>query len=109
MLCELRCLVNLCGCGTKEYDEKRLDQDVRASACQWEVLSRSSDGARPLIAYIAHNFETELAADIARSFRGNLLCKAALIACKKPLTNNVTSVLIGATAAKLSAVPSGRL
>jgi hypothetical protein len=65
--------------------------------------------ARPLIAYIAHNFETELAADIARSFRGNLLCKAALIACKKPLTNNVTSVLIGATAAKLSAVPSGRL
>jgi glycosyltransferase involved in cell wall biosynthesis len=37
-----------------------------------------SNGTRPLIVYIAHNFETELSADIARDFRGNLFRKAAL-------------------------------
>jgi glycosyltransferase involved in cell wall biosynthesis len=36
------------------------------------------NGARSLIAYISHNFETKLAADIARNFRGDLFRKAAL-------------------------------
>jgi glycosyltransferase involved in cell wall biosynthesis len=36
------------------------------------------NNARPLIAYIAHNFETKLSADIARDFRGNIFRKAAL-------------------------------
>jgi hypothetical protein len=36
------------------------------------------NGTRPLITYISHNFETEVAADIARNFRGNLFRKVAL-------------------------------
>jgi polysaccharide biosynthesis protein PslH len=47
----------------------------------WAVghIQRSKkNDARLLIAYISHNFETKLAADIAREFRGNLFRKAAL-------------------------------
>ena len=42
------------------------------------IRESKRNGARPLIAYVAHNFETKLAADIARNFRGSLLRKAAL-------------------------------
>jgi polysaccharide biosynthesis protein PslH len=42
------------------------------------ILRHQGNGARPLIAYISHNFETKLAADIARNFHGNLFRKAAL-------------------------------
>jgi glycosyltransferase involved in cell wall biosynthesis len=45
------------------------------------------NGARPLIAYISHNFETKLAADIARNFRGNLLRKATLYANARKIAN----------------------
>jgi len=44
------------------------------------IQGSKRNGGRPLIAYIAHNFETKLAADIARNFRGSLLRKAALYA-----------------------------
>src|ERR1700719_1570830 len=39
---------------------------------------RTLNGARAPIAYIAHNFETQVSADIARNFRGSLFRKAAL-------------------------------
>jgi glycosyltransferase involved in cell wall biosynthesis len=42
------------------------------------IQKSERNGARPLIAYIGHNFETKLSADIARNFRGDLLRKAAL-------------------------------
>jgi polysaccharide biosynthesis protein PslH len=45
------------------------------------------NGARPLIVYISHNFETEVSADIARNFRGNLLRKAALHANARKIAN----------------------
>jgi glycosyltransferase involved in cell wall biosynthesis len=50
-------------------------------AMVWAIdcIQRSEkERAGPLIAYIAHNFETKLSADIARDFRGNPLRKAAL-------------------------------
>jgi polysaccharide biosynthesis protein PslH len=39
---------------------------------------RTLNGARAPIAYIAHNFETQVSAAIARNFRGSLFRKAAL-------------------------------
>ena len=42
------------------------------------IQKSERNGARPLIAYIGHNFETKLSADTARNFRGDLLRKAAL-------------------------------
>lgn len=50
-------------------------------AMVWAIgcIQRSEiNGTRPLIVYIAHNFETGVSADIARDFRGNLLRRAAL-------------------------------
>jgi polysaccharide biosynthesis protein PslH len=47
----------------------------------WAIghIQRSKkNGARPLIGYISHSFETKLAVNIARNFRGNLFRKAAL-------------------------------
>ena len=61
----------------RDFDVVILDQYAMA----WTIgyIQRSErNGASPLIAYIAHNFETELAADIARNFHGNLFRKAAL-------------------------------
>ncbi len=54
------------------------------------------NGARPLIAYISHNFETQLAADIARNFRGNLFRKAALRANAWKTANAELSLARGA-------------
>jgi glycosyltransferase involved in cell wall biosynthesis len=62
---------------TRDFDAIILDQ----YAMVWAIglIKRSErNGAKPLIAYIAHNFETELAADIARDFHGDLFRKAAL-------------------------------
>jgi glycosyltransferase involved in cell wall biosynthesis len=69
----------------RDFDAVILDQYAMAWAIRY--IQRSSNGARPLIAYIAHNFETELAADIARNFRGNLLRKAALHANAQKTAN----------------------
>jgi glycosyltransferase involved in cell wall biosynthesis len=61
----------------RDFDAILLDHYAMAWAIG--LIQRSErNGARPLIAYIAHNFETEVTADIARDFRGNLLRKAAL-------------------------------
>jgi glycosyltransferase involved in cell wall biosynthesis len=54
------------------------------------------NGAKPLIAYIAHNFETKLAADIARNFRDNLFRKAALHANAWKIANAELSLARGA-------------
>jgi glycosyltransferase involved in cell wall biosynthesis len=52
--------------------------------------------ARPLIAYISHNFETKLAADIARNYRGNLLRKVALHVNAGKMANAELSLARGA-------------
>jgi polysaccharide biosynthesis protein PslH len=54
------------------------------------------NGARPLIAYISHNVETKLAADIARNYRGGLLRKAALYANARKMVNAELSLVRGA-------------
>jgi glycosyltransferase involved in cell wall biosynthesis len=64
---------------TRDFDGVILDHYPMAWAIG-HIQESKRNGARPLIAYIAHNFETKLAADIARNFRGNLLRKAALYA-----------------------------
>jgi polysaccharide biosynthesis protein PslH len=59
------------------FDAIILDQ----YAMTWAIgqLQKSvRESARPLIAYIAHNFETAIAAKIARDFRGSLFRKTAL-------------------------------
>jgi hypothetical protein len=61
----------------RDFDAIILDQ----YAMTWAIghIQRSErEGARPLISYVAHNFETAVAADIARDFRGSLFRKAAL-------------------------------
>jgi polysaccharide biosynthesis protein PslH len=63
----------------RDFDVVILDHYPMAWAIG-HIQGSKRNGARPLIAYIAHNFETKLAADIARDFRGNLLRKAALYA-----------------------------
>src|SRR5260370_709126 len=76
--------------GTRDYSQ-HLNAMLRARAFDAIILDHYAmsgaidhiernerKGARPLIAYIAHNFETQLAADIARDFRGNLFRRAAL-------------------------------
>jgi polysaccharide biosynthesis protein PslH len=42
------------------------------------VRNTKGNRSRPLIAYIAHNFETGVSADTVRDFRGNVFRKAAL-------------------------------
>src|SRR5208337_2655901 len=56
------------------------------------ILKSKKNGVRPLITYIAHNFETKLGSDIARNFRGNLLHKAALYANAWKIANAVSSL-----------------
>jgi glycosyltransferase involved in cell wall biosynthesis len=64
---------------TRDFDAIILDQYAMAGAID-RIQKRERNCVRPLIAYIAHNFETELSADIARNFRGNLFRKGALYA-----------------------------
>jgi hypothetical protein len=62
---------------TRDFDVVLLDHYAMVWAIR-HIRRGKSSGARPLIAYIAHNFETALAADTARDFHGNLFRKAAL-------------------------------
>jgi glycosyltransferase involved in cell wall biosynthesis len=71
---------------TRDFDAVVLDTYAMA----WVIdLIRKSErnGARSLIAYIAHNFETQVSADIARNFRGNLFRKVALHANARKIAN----------------------
>jgi polysaccharide biosynthesis protein PslH len=61
----------------RDFDGVILDHYPMAWAIGY-IQGSKRNGARPLITYITHNFETKLAADIARNFRGNLFRKAAL-------------------------------
>jgi glycosyltransferase involved in cell wall biosynthesis len=65
--------------GERDFDVVILSQ----YSTVWAIghIQRSKkNSAKPLIGYISHNFETKLAADIARNFRGDLFRKAALYA-----------------------------
>jgi polysaccharide biosynthesis protein PslH len=70
----------------REFDAVILDQYAMAWAID-HIPRSGRNGARPVIAYLAHNFETEVSADIARNFRGNLLRKAALHANARKIAN----------------------
>jgi glycosyltransferase involved in cell wall biosynthesis len=72
----------------RDFDGVILDHYPMAWAIG-HIQGSKRNGARPLIAYIAHNFETKLAADIARNFRGNVLRKAALHANARKIANAV--------------------
>jgi len=70
----------------RDFDAVILDHYAMA----WAIghIQRSKrNGGRPLIAHIAHDFETEVTADIARNFRGNLFRKAALHANARKTAN----------------------
>ncbi len=61
----------------------------------WAIghIQRSKrNGIRPLITYIAHNFDTKLASDIAQNFRGSLLRKTALHVNAWKVANAVRSL-----------------
>jgi glycosyltransferase involved in cell wall biosynthesis len=62
---------------TRDFHAVILDHYAMAWAVNLIQKSERS-GARLPIAYIAHNFETQVSADIARNFRGNLFRKTAL-------------------------------
>jgi glycosyltransferase involved in cell wall biosynthesis len=70
----------------RDFDVIILDQYAMAWAIGHTQRSHSN-GARPLIAHIAHDFETQVTADIARDFRGNLFRKAALRANARKTAN----------------------
>jgi polysaccharide biosynthesis protein PslH len=63
---------------TRNFDAVILDQYAMVWAIPY--IARCQKQARPLIVYIAHNFETRLSADIAKNFRGDVFRKAALYA-----------------------------
>jgi hypothetical protein len=71
--------------GARNFDVVILDQ----YAMVWAIghIRKSENGASPLITYIAHNFETQLAADTARNFRGNPLRNLALYANARKTAN----------------------
>jgi glycosyltransferase involved in cell wall biosynthesis len=79
----------------RDFDAVMLDHYAMAWAID-HIQRRKTNGARPLIAYIAHNFETEVAADVARNFRGNLFRKAALHANAWKTANAELSLARGA-------------
>jgi polysaccharide biosynthesis protein PslH len=56
------------------------------------IRGSKNKSARPPIAYIAHNFDTKLASDVARNFHGNLIRKAALYANAWKIANAVRSL-----------------
>jgi polysaccharide biosynthesis protein PslH len=61
----------------RDFDVVVLDQYAMVWAIRHIQKSRGNR-ARRFITYIAHNFETDVSADIARDFRGNPFRKAAL-------------------------------
>jgi len=71
---------------TRDFDAIIFDQYAMAWAIG-HIQTSHRNGARPLIVHIAHDFETEVTADIARNFRGNLFRKAALRANARKTAN----------------------
>jgi hypothetical protein len=69
-----------------DFDAVIFDQYAMAWAIG-HIQANHRNGARPLIVHIAHDFETEVTADIARNFRGNLFRKAALRANARKTAN----------------------
>jgi polysaccharide biosynthesis protein PslH len=61
----------------RHFDVIILDHYAMVWAIKHIAKSERS-GRQPQVLYIAHNFETELAVNTARDFRGNLLRRAAL-------------------------------
>ena len=80
---------------TRDFDVVVLDQYAMVWAIGY-VQRKERKGARPLIAYVAHNFETELSVEIARNFRGNLFRKAALYANARKTANAEDRLVRGA-------------
>jgi glycosyltransferase involved in cell wall biosynthesis len=79
----------------RDFDGVILDHYPMAWAIG-HIQRCKGNGARPLIAYISHNFETKLHADIARNFSGNLLRKAALYVNAGKIANAELSLARGA-------------
>jgi glycosyltransferase involved in cell wall biosynthesis len=75
----------------RDFDALILDHYPMAWAIA-HIQGSKRNGARPPIVYIAHNFDTEVTADIARNFRGNLLRKAALYSNAWKTANAVRSL-----------------
>lgn len=88
----------------RDFDAVILDQYGMAWAIGHVQRSRRNR-TRPLIVHIAHDFETELSADIARDFGGNLLRKAALHANAWKIANAERSL---ARAAEIIVTLTGR-
>jgi polysaccharide biosynthesis protein PslH len=63
--------------GVRDFDVIVLDHYAMVWTISY-IQQSERNGAKPIIVYIAHNFETGVSADIARDFRGNLFRKAAL-------------------------------
>lgn len=68
-----------------DFDAVILDQ----YAMVWAIphIERTRKSAKPLIVYIAHNFETKLSADTAQNFHGSLFRKAALYENARKIAN----------------------
>jgi glycosyltransferase involved in cell wall biosynthesis len=79
----------------RDFDGVILDHYPMAWAIG-HIRRSKRNGTRPLIAYVSHNFETKLAADIARNYRGNLLRRAALYANARKTANAELSLARGA-------------
>jgi glycosyltransferase involved in cell wall biosynthesis len=71
---------------TRDFDAIILDQYAMAGAIH-HIQRSERNGARPLIVYIAHNFETKLSADTVRDFRGDRFRKIALQANARKTAN----------------------
>jgi glycosyltransferase involved in cell wall biosynthesis len=61
----------------RDFDVVILDHYAMVWAIDY-IQKSERNGVRPLVAYIAHNFETGVSAEIVRNFRGNPFRKAAL-------------------------------
>jgi polysaccharide biosynthesis protein PslH len=79
----------------RDFDAVVLDHYAMAWAIG-PIQKRERKGTRSLIAYIAHNCETAVAADIARGFRGNRFRKAALHANARKIANAELRLVRGA-------------
>jgi hypothetical protein len=79
----------------RDFDAVILDHYAMAWAIG-HIPRSETNGARPLIVYVAHNFETQVTADIARNFRGNLFRKAALHANARKAANAEHRLVRGA-------------
>jgi glycosyltransferase involved in cell wall biosynthesis len=71
---------------TRDFDAIILDQYATAGAIH-HIQRSERKGPKPLIVYIAHNFETKLSADTVRDFRGDRFRKIALQANARKTAN----------------------